>query len=416
LLGWVPAGIFGPTMHSVVRARISVLLFCLLGFFCLPVAAQTDTQLGERKRSANELFRQLKYTEALPLLEKIVAAEPGDAQMWFRLGFALVAQATNTKDVGPRQALRGRAHAAFVKAKDLGLPDPLVDAMISSIPPDGADGPAFSANIAANSLMIHAEAVFSQGQLDEALRDYQKALELDPGLYHAAVFAGDVMAQKGDFTQSETWYQRAIAIDPTKETAYRYSATSLMRQDKFQAARDRYVEAFITEPYSQFALSGLVQWAQATQTALAHPAIDLPVEVTLDAKGEAQVSVDAGKLGDAESGAAAWNAYGPARAAWRNVQFALKFPNEPAYRHSLAEEVDALRTVIAVATDDMTVKKPSPTLGKLNKLNQEGLLEAYVLLARADKGIAQDHPAYLKDNRDKLRRYMLDYVVKGGGN
>jgi hypothetical protein len=43
-------------------------------------------------------------------------------------------------------------------------------------------------------------------------------------------------------------------------------------------------------------------------------------------------------------------------------------------------------------------------------------LEAYILLAQADGGIAQDHPAYLKDNRDKLRLYMVKYVVTGGGN
>ena len=31
---------------------------------------------------------------------------------------------------------------------------------------------------------------------------------------------------------------------------------------------------------------------------------------------------------------------------------------------------------------------------------------------RPDQGIAQDHPAYLQQSRDKLRRYMLEYVVK----
>jgi hypothetical protein len=36
------------------------------------------------------------------------------------------------------------------------------------------------------------------------------------------------------------------------------------------------------------------------------------------------------------------------------------------------------------------------------------------LLARPDEGISQDHPAYLKGNRETLRRYMLEYVVTGG--
>jgi hypothetical protein len=58
----------------------------------------------------------------------------------------------------------------------------------------------------------------------------------------------------------------------------------------------------------------------------------------------------------------------------------------------------------------------NPALVKLKRLNDEGLLEAYILLARPDNGIAADHPAYLKENRDKLRRYMIQYVMTGGGN
>jgi len=51
------------------------------------------------------------------------------------------------------------------------------------MPEDGADAPAFSANIGANALMQQAEAFFAQGKSDEALKNYQAALELDPKLY-----------------------------------------------------------------------------------------------------------------------------------------------------------------------------------------------------------------------------------------
>jgi hypothetical protein len=82
----------------------------------------------------------------------------------------------------------------------------------------------------------------------------------------------------------------------------------------------------------------------------------------------------------------------------------------------LAEEVDALRQVLSTATSDKTVKNLNPSLAKLKKLDEAGLLEAYILLARPDEGIAQDHPPYLKQNREKLRRYVMEYVVTGGGN
>jgi tetratricopeptide (TPR) repeat protein len=264
--------------------------------------------------------------------------------------------------------------------------------------------------------MAEAEAFFAQGKLDEALKDYQKALGLDPKLYHAALFAGDVFMQKGDFAQGEVWYKRAIEIDPNKETAYRYSATPLMKQGKTEAARDLYVEAFITEPYNQFARAGLLQWAQVTETPLAHPSIDIPTDVTFDDKGNAKINLDAGALlGGKDDGSFAWISYGATRSTWRKEQFAKKFPREPTYRHSLAEEAEALRSVITLATADKKVKNLSSALRKLKKLNDEGLLEAYILLARPDEGISRDHPAYLQENRDKLRRYMIEYVVTGGG-
>jgi tetratricopeptide (TPR) repeat protein len=401
-----------------VSTCLAVILFGLSSsFYCSPASAQTGESIKELKEKVLDLTKQTRYTEALPLLEKIVVAEPDNAEMRFYLGFALIAQANNTRDEVQRKALRLRARATFVKSKELGNQVPLVDALIHSIPLDGSEGAAFSQNIAANSLMTEAEAFFAQGKLDQALNDYQKALELDPKLYHAALFAGDVFIQKGDFAQSEVWYNRAIAIDPNRETAYRYSATPLMKQGKTEAARDRYVEAFITEPYNQFARAGLIQWAQVTDTPLAHPSIDIPTDVTFDDKGNAKINLDAGALlGGKDDGSFAWISYGATRSTWRKEQFAKKFPNEPAYRHSLAEEAEALRSVITLATADKKVKNLSSSLRKLKKLNDEGLLEAYILLARPDEGISQDHPAYLKENRDNLRRYMIEYVVTGGGN
>jgi tetratricopeptide (TPR) repeat protein len=401
-----------------VATCFAVLLFCLgSSFYCAPVAAQTGESIAELKAKVADLMKQNKYTEALPLLEKIVVVEPNDAQTQFSLGFALVAQANNTKDPQQHVALSLRARAAFVRAKELGIQEPIVDALIGSIPPDGSPGATFSENIGANSLMVEAEAFFSQGKLDEALKNYQEALRLDPKLYHAALFSGDVYTQKQDYKQALSWYERAIAIDPNIETGYRYSATPLMKQGKIEAARDRYIEAFITEPYSRFARAGLVQWAQLTKTAIGHPAIEIPTSVTFDDKGDAKVNLDASALlGGKDDGSFAWISYGATRSTWHKELFAKRYPGERAYRHSLIEEAEALRSVISLATSDQKVKTLSTPIAKLKRLNDEGLLEAYILLARPDEGIAQDHPAYLKENREKLRRYMVQYVVTGGGN
>ena len=80
----------------------------------------------------------------------------------------------------------------------------------------------------------------------------------------------------------------------------------------------------------------------------------------------------------------------------------------------LPEEAAALRKVAEGVSRDMKAGKiPSldPSLATLVKLNDEGLLEPYVLLTRADAGIARDYATYRKGHRDKLRSYMDEYVV-----
>lgn len=398
-------------------SRIALLFFCL-STFCQPMAihAQTGESVQELKQRSTELVKQQKYTEALPILEKLSIAEPANPQTFFFLGFALIAQEHITKDDAARRALRIRARNAFLKAKELGSKEPIVDALIQSLPADGSGGNGFSQNAGANALMVEAEAFFSQGKLADALKNYQQALQLDAALYEAALFSGDVYTHRGDFPQAEIWYQKAIAIDPNREIAYRYSATPLMRQGKLDQARDRYVESYISEPYSRFSVAGLKQWATATNTKLGHPAIEIPTNVTFDEKGDAKIDLSAGALlGGKDDGSFAWLSYGVTRSTWHKETFSKTFPAEKTYRHSLAEEADALRSVVMLATGDKKVKSLTPSLAKLKKLNDDGLLEAYVLIALADKGIATDHPDYLKQHRDKLRRYVVEYVLTGGG-
>jgi tetratricopeptide (TPR) repeat protein len=406
-------------MFKTVTITISLrnaFMVTLLSLFALSGASQgqVGTDVEGWKTQVRTLLNQGRQTETVPLLEKIVAAEPTNAEMHYFLASALLATAVNTKEAPARAALRRRARNTFIRAKELGARFANIDAMIQGLPANGADAAAFSENQSAESLMKEAEGYFGQGKMDEALASYQKALAVDPKLYHAALFSGDVYAQKQDYANAEIWYQKAIAIDPSIETAYRYSATPLMKQHKYDEARDRYIEAYITEPYNKFTTSGLLQWGQATNTRLGHPKIDIPTSVTFDEKGDAKINLDSSALlSGKEDGSFAWISYGATRSTWHKETFAKRYPGQK-YRHSLAEEADALRSVITLATSDKAVKNLSPALAKLKQLNDQGVLEAYILLAIPDADIAQDYRAYLKENRDKLRRYVLLFVVNRG--
>jgi hypothetical protein len=156
----------------------------------------------------------------------------------------------------------------------------------------------------------------------------------------------------------------------------------------------------------------LGQWSSISHTKIGHPPVQIPGNVSFDEKGAVKMEIDVNTLMTSTDGSSAWIVYGGIRALWHKERFAAAFPNEKAYRHSLPEEADALRSVLHAATVDKKLKKLSPSLTLLRELDSKGLLESYILLARADAGIAADYPAYLAQNREKLRRYVLDYVVK----
>ncbi|HYM00628.1 MAG TPA: tetratricopeptide repeat protein [Blastocatellia bacterium] len=405
------------TTMRISRRLLSSITATLLAVLCSApalAAQQSGDQAQSDKQRAIQLINDAKAQEALPILEKLAKDNPNDSQVQFYLGYAKVWSAKLAPDAAARKKMRAEGYACFKKARELGMDTPLLKKVLADMPEDGGADPVYSANKASNDAMIEAEAEFARGNLEKALAAYQKALAIEPTLYEAALFAGDACFKSGDQTRALEFYAKAMAIDPSRETAYRYMGDALMSAGKTTEARDKYIEGYISEPYTRLSTVGLVSWAKKTGVGLSHPKIEIPTSVTAGDKDEVNVNLDEKMLNSKGDGSSAWMLYGLTRAHWRMREFAEKYPAEKTYRHSLAEEVDALNKAldsVSVQTKEKTIKSLSPSLATLIKLKEAGLVEPYVLLARPDSGIAADYPAYLKANRDKLRRYVLEFVI-----
>ena len=180
-----------------------------------------------------------------------------------------------------------------------------------------------------------------------------------------------------------------------------------------RAARDKFIEAIVADPYKRAPWAGASQWAQRNNLKLSQPDIQSPNSFKVEQSGNANITIDPKSL-DKKDGSGAWLMYEMSRVLWRNKKFAETFPKEKTYRHSLAEESDALTGVALSAGEQQqggTAKTLDPALQTLIKLKNSGLLEAYVLLSRPDQGIAQDYQEYRQQHRDKLRQYLSEYVV-----
>jgi len=69
-----------------------MLAFMLAISFAVPLSAQSGDSVGEMNQKVEALIKKTDFVDALPLLEKLVVAEPMDAGHQYYLGHALIGQ------------------------------------------------------------------------------------------------------------------------------------------------------------------------------------------------------------------------------------------------------------------------------------------------------------------------------------
>ena len=180
-----------------------------------------------------------------------------------------------------------------------------------------------------------------------------------------------------------------------------------------EKARTKAIQAVVAEPYNPITWRALDYWAKGNHLQLRRVHIEVPNSVDQKDEKNITITVDP-KLSSEVSGV--WLAYSLVRVRWRREQFKQQFPEEKAYRHSLAEEAEALTTAAKVWNELRSSKKGSamatdPNISALLTLYQAKLIEPYVLLNAADAGIAQDYPAYREKNRNKLEEYLGAFIA-----
>jgi tetratricopeptide (TPR) repeat protein len=392
----------------------------------LAAGAFARTQDPAERQRALDLYESNNFVAALPLLEKVAAANPNDAVILSRLGFALYANSAAEKDPALRQNMRERARTVLMRSRSLGDNSNLTAMVLDGLAAPDASQLPFSNIKAAEAAIREGEAAFVQGDMDKAIAAYKRALDSDPHLYDAALYAGDAEFKKASnstdpqyrsdhFDAAGVWFAKAIAIDANRETAYRYWGDGLDAQGKTDQARDKFVDAIVAEPYGRRAYVGLTQWSEHHKVPLGHPKIE-PPNSTSTQNGKTTLAIDPKTL-NSNDGSSNWLMYDVTRMAWSKGEFLKNYPDEKVYRHSLMEEAAAFRMVAEAAAKDLKsgkVKALELSLDMLVKLNETGLLEAYILFARPDQGIVRDYAPYRAANRDKLRRYWLEVVIAAG--
>lgn len=368
-------------------------------------ASPPDAADPAKRQAALVLFAQGKRLEALPLLEELIQKSPKDPELLVALAASLVDHAATLADQEAAAKERFRARDLVQKGWELGNTSPLAEnlrQLLGELPANGALK--FSDNPAVEEAMNAGESAFARRDFDEAIQNYSKALELEPKNYTAALFIGNTYDKKGQYAKAAEWYDRAIQLDPNTETAYRYYADMLAKEGDMVKARAMLIHAAVAEPYNRIVWREIRAFAIINHTAFNIVYAGIPL-------------VRADSPRPVHDLAPAWLTYYAVKKEWqKGNKFQQQFPKE-AYRHSLAEESDALNATIAVLEklkeDKKTVESVTgdPSASLLLKLHDAGALEAYVLFSLGDDDLAKDYVPYRTKSREKLEAYMDKFVM-----
>ncbi|MGP8174434.1 MAG: tetratricopeptide repeat protein [Terracidiphilus sp.] len=367
---------------------------------------------------ANALYKAGKRPEALPLYEDLAKAHPSEQLYFERLADCLGAEAVQLSDPAQIKAVRTRERDAAKRAVELGDTAEFVRQM-ANLDPDqplfaGIDSPG-------KALLAEAEKAYTAGDFATAMAKYTAAAETDPKLYEAPLYAGDTAYVQQDLKTAAQWFARAIAIDPNRETAYRYWGDAILKYGNDPAAaKGRFIDAIVAEPYNKLAWQGIQQWAQIEKAVILAPKIERPAAPVVDVKKPNNITINIDPDATDEKkhpGGYAWMGYSMARAAFRGDGFKQAFPNEKEYRHTLKEEDTALSAVAEIVKEGkIKPEKLDESLRNLVELNDAGMLDCWILISGSDDGIARDYDGYRKEHRQLLHDYLEKFVVHGGVN
>jgi tetratricopeptide (TPR) repeat protein len=380
-------------------------------------AGSASAQVDEAAK-ANALYTAGKRLDALPFYENLAKAHPKELLYAERLADCLGAKAAQLSDPVEVKAVRTRERDAARRAVELGDTSVFVQSMANLDP----DQPLYAGITSpSKALLAEAEKAYTAGDFPLAMTKYTAAAEADPHLYEAPLYAGDTAYVQKDLETAAKWFARAIAVDPNRETAYRYWGDAVLKfGDDPLAAKAKFIDAIVAEPYSKFAWQGLRQWAQIEKAVVLAPKIDRPEAPAVDPKNPKNVNVpiDFGATDDkTHPGASTWMLYSLMRASYRGGMFQKDFPHEKTYRHTLKEEDMALTMVVTgIKEKKIAPENLDESLRNLVELHDAGMLDCWILISGSDDGIAQDYDGYRKQHRQLLRDYLDRFVVHGGVN
>ena len=109
----------------------------------------------------------------------------------------------------------------------------------------------------ADNCQFYGLALFQSGRLDEAIAEYQRALQISPDYTLAADNLGNALLQKGSVGDAVLLFQKVLRIDPDYADAHLSLGNVLLKVGEVDKAADQFIKALQLQPNSAIAHNSL---------------------------------------------------------------------------------------------------------------------------------------------------------------
>ena len=226
-------------------------------------AKETNTvkALNEKLQVANQAMQTGDFDTAVTTLNEATQMDPTRDLLWARLGDAYLSSAPKQTDTTEKARRYGEAVTDYQKAIELKK-----KSMEATPRPDDAK------NLAAyyNNL---GQAEAKTGQLDESVKAYDQAAQLNPpGASQYYYNQGAVLTNNGKVDEANAAFDKSIAADPSKADAYYQKGVNLINKATTdpktgkvipapgtEEALNKYLELQPTGPFAEGA-KGMLQY------------------------------------------------------------------------------------------------------------------------------------------------------------
>lgn len=232
-----------------IRVALVVLGLCLVGNAHAQSTGQTvrhhkiveqDSSFPPELTQAENSIEKRDYASAEPLLKKVLAADPGNFQAWYDLGFVYNGLGNVPESIAAYRKSVAAKPDVFESNLSLGLilakagqpeAEQFLRAATTLKPTANVDEGRARAWLA----LAH---VVETSKPDQAIEAYKQAAALEPKDREAHLSAGALLEKENRFADAEQEYKQALALDPGSGDALTGLANIYMRAQRIVDAEE----------------------------------------------------------------------------------------------------------------------------------------------------------------------------------